>query len=223
MIPWLDKTTRSDFPDIDTALHEPDGLLAAGGDLSAERLLSAYYHGIFPWYSPGEPILWWSPSQRMVIYEQKIHISRSMQRFLQKSPFEMRIDSAFADVIDACAAPRQGSSGTWIDDDMTQAYINLYNLGYAHSIECWQNNDLVGGMYGVQLGHIYFGESMFSKVTNASKAALIYTLQNLDIALIDCQFYTDHLASMGGELISREQFLAEVKNLSDIQSKSNHS
>lgn len=210
MIPWLDNSEYNAFPEHQSALDEPDGLLAAGGDLSLARLLSAYRLGIFPWYSPGEPILWWSPSQRMVIYAKRIHISRSMRLFLKKTPFEFRVNTAFKDVMLACSEPRTQESGTWIDTAMIDAYTHLHEQGYASSVECWANNELVGGIYGVHLGAVFFGESMFSKSTNASKAALIFTAQNLGVELIDCQFHTAHLASMGGELISREQFLTEI-------------
>ncbi len=215
MVPWLNQTTPIDFPAHSSALDEPDGLLAAGGDLSLERLLSAYKLGIFPWYNPGEPILWWTPSQRMVIYSETIHISRSMKRFLKYPPFEFRINTAFTEVMQACSQPRTNESGTWIDDNMIKAYTQLHKHGHASSVECWQDNNLVGGVYGVHLGAVFFGESMFSKVSNASKAALIFATQHLGIELIDCQFHTEHLASMGGKLIHREKFLQEIKRYID--------
>lgn len=222
MIPWLHKTAKSDFPEHYTAQQNPDGLLAAGGDLTSERLIAAYKKGIFPWYSEGEPILWWTPSQRMVIYQEDIHISRSMKRFLKKPPFELRVNTAFKAVVEACALPRDAHNGTWIDDAMINAYTDLHQLGLATSVECWQEDKLVGGIYGVHIGQMYFGESMFSRVKNASKSALIYTARELDIEMIDCQFHTDHLASMGAKLISREQFLSDIKTYMDSSRKSDN-
>ncbi|MBN1379893.1 MAG: leucyl/phenylalanyl-tRNA--protein transferase [Gammaproteobacteria bacterium] len=208
MIPWLDETDDgTPFPDPQTALSEPDGLLAAGGSLRPLRLLSAYRRGIFPWYNPGEPVLWWAPSQRAVIYPEQIHIPRRLQRELRKLPFEISHNKAFRDVMIACAAPRKISEASWISTEMIDAYCDLHVLGYARSIECYLNNKLVGGIYGVQLGQVFFGESMFHTVSNASKAVLIETARQPDIALIDCQIPNPHLESMGMVMVPRDEFL----------------
>ncbi|MCB6184508.1 leucyl/phenylalanyl-tRNA--protein transferase [Leeia sp. TBRC 13508] len=211
MIPWLDRSLR--FPDPSTALTEPNGLLAAGGDLSARRLLAAYHHGIFPWYNPGEPILWWSPDPRMIIYPDQIRVHRSLSKVLRNKPFQLKCNQAFDQVMDACAAPRGGQAGTWIVDDIKQAYHRLFVTGHAHSIECWLDNRLVGGLYGVAIGKMFFGESMFSKVPDASKIALTGLCRILDFHqfdMIDCQMYTDHLAFMGGETMRRGEFLLRL-------------
>ena len=198
------------FPD--PKLAEPDGLLAIEGDLSAERLLLAYQSGIFPWYDEG-PILWYAPHERCVIYPCELNISRSMQRFLRKTPFKITTNACFADVITACATvEREGQDGTWINDDMKAAYINLYNLGYAHSIEVWQEDELVGGMYGIPIGRVFCGESMFSKVSNASKAALIYLLQSGKYDLLDCQVHNDHLGSLGARMIPQKDYMDILQN-----------
>ncbi|MFO7602915.1 MAG: leucyl/phenylalanyl-tRNA--protein transferase, partial [Gammaproteobacteria bacterium] len=162
---WLDN--HDDFPPVTLALREPDGLLAVGGDLSVQRLLNAYAHGIFPWYSEGQPILWWSPDPRLVLYPAQLKIHRSLAKRLRKGLFTVRFDRAFLSIIQACAAPRRGAHGTWISDEMQQAYLRLHEAGYAHSIECWQEGQLVGGLYGIALGQAFFGESMFSHVTDA--------------------------------------------------------
>ena len=189
-------------------LAEPDGLLAIGGDLGAERLLLAYHHGIFPWYSDDEPICWFSPHERCVIFPEKIRISKSMHKLLKKNIFEIRTDTAFEDVISACKnIGRKDQPGTWITDEMEAAYIHLYNIGAAHSIEVWQQNELVGGVYGVVINSVFCGESMFSKVSNASKAALVWLCQCGKYSLIDCQMPNDHLVSMGAEMISREKYV----------------
>lgn len=204
---WLTKEIA--FPHPRNA--SPEGLLAVGGDLSAERILFAYEHGIFPWYNEDEPILWWSPDPRFVMEPSEIKISKSMRRILKKGTFELTFDQAFEAVIKNCAAaPRKGQSGTWLTAEMKNAYMNLYRLGFAHSVEAWQDGRLVGGLYGLSLGKCFFGESMFSKVSNASKAALIYLAQTLDregFDMIDCQAETKHLASMGAKFISRSTFL----------------
>lgn len=207
MIPWL--ADVPDFPPVTQALQEPNGLLAAGGTLSPEWLITAYRRGIFPWYSPGEPILWWSPDPRLVLEPPAVYISRSMRRLLQQNPFEIRVDSAFSDVIEACAAPRHAESGTWITAAIRSAYETMHTLGYAHSVECWQEGKLVGGLYGIGMGRMFFGESMFHQVSNASKVALIYLARILEqkgYALIDCQMTTSHLLSMGAHEISRAAF-----------------
>lgn len=193
------------FPD--PTLAEEDGLLAIGGDLSMERLLLAYSSGIFPWFSEGEPILWYSPHQRCVIYPNRILVSKSMKKIMRDEVFTITLNTAFEDVILNCAkTPRKGQDGTWITDEMQAAYINLYQNGYAHSVEVWQNEQLVGGLYGLKVNRVFCGESMFSKVSNASKAALIY-LSKLNIDLIDCQLPNDHLMSLGAEMIERNVYM----------------
>ncbi|MCZ4245908.1 leucyl/phenylalanyl-tRNA--protein transferase [Pedobacter punctiformis] len=194
------------FPD--PALAEEDGLLAVGGDLSLERLLIAYSHGIFPWFSEGEPILWYSPHERCVIYPGKIKISKSMTKILNNEQFKVTVNTAFEEVIKNCAnTVRKDQDGTWITDDMQKAYINLHKNGYAHSVEVWEKEKLVGGLYGIKVNRVFCGESMFSLVSNASKTALIY-LSKLNIDLIDCQLPNDHLMSMGAEMIDRKQYLS---------------
>lgn len=194
-------------------LAEPDGLLAIGGDLSIERLRLAYRSGIFPWYSDETPILWYAPHERFVLYPNELIISGSMKRFLRKQPFTITMDTCFGKVIEACSTvEREGQDGTWITDDMKIAYTTLRHEGYARSIEVWQNEELVGGMYGVPVGNIFCGESMFSKVSNASKAALIYLCQSGLYDLIDCQVYTDHLASMGARMIDQKDYMALLQN-----------
>lgn len=193
------------FPD--PTLAEEDGLLAIGGDLSMERLLLAYSSGIFPWFSEGEPILWYSPHQRCIIYPNRILVSKSMKKIMRDEVFTITLNTAFEDVILNCAkAPRKGQDGTWITDEMQAAYINLYRNGYAHSVEVWQNEQLVGGLYGLKVNRVFCGESMFSKVSNASKAALIY-LSKLNIDLIDCQLPNDHLMSLGAEMIEHNVYM----------------
>lgn len=198
------------FPSPNLALTDPNGLLAFGGDLSAERLLLAYQQGIFPWFNEGEPPLWWSPAPRMVLYPADIKISRSLNKRLKRDEFQISFDTCFAEVINQCAISRQATTGTWITADMQAAYTQLHQQGYAHSVEVWQNGQLVGGLYGLALGGVFFGESMFSQVTDASKVALVKLSQHLQqqgFSLIDCQVYTPHLASLGAAEISRELFL----------------
>jgi leucyl/phenylalanyl-tRNA--protein transferase len=198
------------FPD--TALAEPDGLLAIGGDLSVERLVLAYQNGIFPWFSEGEPILWYSPPERCVIFPNRIKISKSMRKLLQLNVFEVTENQAFDKVIAHCAkTPRVGQDGTWITDKMRQAYVKLHENGLAHSVEVWQNKELVGGLYGVKINKVFCGESMFSLVSNASKTALIYLSKTMGFELIDCQLPNEHLMSLGAEMISREAYL-EILN-----------
>jgi leucyl/phenylalanyl-tRNA---protein transferase len=196
------------FPPVDQA--EPDGLLAMGGDLSPERLLLAYRKGIFPWYE-GEHILWWCPDPRFVLFPDHLNISRSMRQLIKKNHFEFTINRDFEGVISRCKTiARRGQNGTWITEDVKRAYINLHHLGHAHSAETWLNGELVGGLYGLRLGNIYFGESMFSNTSNASKFAFIKYIGQLKqekVQLIDCQVYTEHLKSMGAEMISRDEFL----------------
>lgn len=194
------------------ALAEEDGLLAIGGDLSLERLLLAYSNGIFPWFSAGEPILWYSPHQRCVIYPDKIKISKSMRKTLRDEIFKITIDEAFSEVIKKCATTiRVGQNGTWITDEMQEAYINLHKNGFAHSVEVWLNDKLVGGLYGLKINRIFCGESMFSEVSNASKAALIY-LSKMNVDLIDCQLPNEHLMSLGAEMIERDVFMNALRN-----------
>ena len=196
------------FPDVEEAL--PDGLLAIGGDLSTERLLLAYHNGIFPWYDDSEP-MWWCPNPRFVLFPENLKVSKSMKPVLNKGAFEFRTDTAFEEVINNCRkAPRPGQEGTWIGDDIIEAYTRLHKLGYAHSAETWLNGDLVGGLYGVRLGNVFFGESMFSKVSNASKYAFIKYVQWLQkdgVQLIDCQVYTEHLERLGATMIPRVDFI----------------
>ena len=186
---WLNPYDPTDFPDVSLALREPDGLLAVGGDLRIERLLAAYQRGIFPWYSGDQPILWWSPDPRSVLFPDKLHISRSLRKTLRKQLFTITFDTAFEEVIHACSEPRADGLGTWITDEMQQAYLRLHQSGYAHSVECWLNGKLVGGLYGVAMGKVFFGESMFSRVTDASKIAFVFLvrqLQRWQFEMIDC-------------------------------------
>lgn len=190
---------------------DADGLLALGGDLSPQRLLLAYQYGIFPWYSPGEPILWWSPDPRWVLFPEQIRISKTMRQVAQRNLFEIRYDTAFEAVIAACSSmERPGQDGTWIVPDIQRAYTQLHEYGLAHSVEAWQGDQLVGGLYGVSLGKVFYGESMFAKVSNASKAAFIHLAQSLqkrNFYLIDCQVHTEHLESLGACSLPREDFL----------------
>ncbi|WP_374348724.1 leucyl/phenylalanyl-tRNA--protein transferase [Chitinimonas sp.] len=220
MIPWLGRSPA--FPAIETALAAPNGLLAAGGDLSPERLLSAYRQGIFPWYAPGEPILWWSPNPRMVLFPQQLHVSRSLQKVLRHRPYEVRFDSAFAEVMAGCAnSARPGQNGTWISPDMIAAYCRLHALGWAHSAECWMDGELVGGLYGVAIGRMFYGESMFARRPDASKIAFVHLVRWLDahgFAMIDCQMHTDHLARFGASEIDRALFLQQLATLIEYPS-----
>ncbi|MBD3609855.1 MAG: leucyl/phenylalanyl-tRNA--protein transferase [Gammaproteobacteria bacterium] len=213
---WLDPDRPELFPDVSLALHEPDGLLAVGGDLSPERILHAYSQGIFPWYSDGQPILWWSPDPRAVLYPAQLKISRSLRKTLRKQEYQISLDQDFRGVIQACAEPREEQEGTWITDEMRDAYINLHNLGYAHSVEAWYNDELVGGVYGISIGRIFYGESMFARRTDASKVAFVHLvkqLANWDFKLIDCQVSSEHLFSLGAVEIPRYEFLQEIQQL----------
>ncbi|WP_374948820.1 leucyl/phenylalanyl-tRNA--protein transferase [Mucilaginibacter sp.] len=195
------------FPD--PKLAEDDGLLAIGGDLSVERLLLAYQNGIFPWYSDDEPILWFSPHERFVLFPPELRLSKSMRQVLRSGRFKVTVNTCFDDVVAACAAAkREGQDGTWITADMQAAYSRLHELGFAHSVEVWDNSTLVGGLYGVQAGNVFCGESMFSKVNNASKTALIWLCINRSYSLIDCQVHTEHLESMGARMIGREEYIS---------------
>ena len=206
---------REEFPSVETALAEPDGLLAAGGDLSSERLLDAYRHGIFPWFGEGDPILWWSPDPRTVFATEAIHVSTRLRRWLKACDWTIRADSAFADVVRACALPRPTQPNTWITPAMLDAYVRLHALGHAHSIEVYANNELVGGIYGVAVGRMFFGESMFSAATNASKVALIalcHCLHQWQFPLLDAQVASPHLLSLGAFQMPRMRFVAHVSD-----------
>ena len=206
-----------DFPSLNQALSEPNGLIAIGGDLSLPRLLNAYQHGIFPWFSEGEPILWWSPNPRMALFPDALKISNSLKKTLKNKPFDVRFNTAFRQVISACShTPRAGQPGTWITQDIIEAYCTLHNAGYAISAECWQDNTLVGGCYGVKIGKMFYGESMFHLVTDASKVAFVHLVQKLKsegVGLIDCQMKTAHLARFGAKEISRDDFIDNLSSL----------
>lgn len=209
---WL--TSRLCFPPLEDALAEPNGLLAAGGDLSPERLIKAYRCGIFPWFNKNETILWWSPDPRMVLFPNELKVSRSLNKTLEKRDYEIRVDSAFNQVIRACAAPRKTQSGTWIHSDMISAYTILHEMGLAHSVETWIDGELKGGLYGITQGKMFFGESMFSKVNNASKIAFVHLVKQLEkwnYSMIDCQIKTAHLASFGAREIPRKEFSYRLK------------
>jgi leucyl/phenylalanyl-tRNA---protein transferase len=212
MIPWLEPGAA--FPPVSTALREPNGLLAAGADLSPQQLVNAYRRGIFPWFSRGEPILWWSPDPRMVLFPAELKISRSLGKTLKNAAYTVKLDTTFAQVIAACATtPRQGQTGTWIIPEMQSAYLRLHELGLAHSVETWHGDKLVGGLYGIAIGGVFFGESMFSHATDASKIALAHLcnlLLSRKFGIIDCQMETNHLASLGARPIPRDEFLARV-------------
>lgn len=214
MIPWLAR--GAPFPPVQSALRDPNGLLAAGGELSSERLLEAYRRGIFPWFSEGDPILWWSPDPRMVLFPEELRISRSLAKTLRNRRYEVRFDSAFDEVIAGCAAPRSREAGTWITDEMIAAYRGLHALGWAHSAETWIDGALAGGLYGVAVGQVFFGESMFSRSTDASKIALVALVAHLksaDFRLIDCQMRTRHLESLGAREIPRRRFSRLLEEL----------
>jgi len=207
---------HSPFPNVEMALHQPNGLLAAGGDLLPERLLDAYRHGIFPWYSAGDPILWWSPDPRMVLFPDEFKVSNSLRKTLRRGNYEIRTDSAFERVMHACASPRDGQNGTWIQEEIIDAYVRLHQLGLAHSIETWMDGELAGGLYGVSLGRMFYGESMFSRRTDASKIALAHLVAQLkrwDFGMIDCQMNTPHLATMGAREIPRAEFVTLLQEL----------
>ncbi len=215
-IPILRAGSKEGFPPVDAALVEPNGLLAAGGDLSPARLLDAYRHGIFPWYSRGEPILWWSPDPRMVFRTDQIHVSTKLRRFLRRSEWTIRADTAFADVVRACAAPRPKQPTTWITDEMFDAYCNLHALGHAHSFEIYEADRLVGGIYGVAVGRMFFGESMFSARSSGSKTALLalcHTLHRWEFPLLDAQVHSDHLVTLGATEMPRDEFARQVRLL----------
>jgi leucyl/phenylalanyl-tRNA--protein transferase len=214
LIPWLD--SGDPFPEVERALAEPNGLLAAGADLSLPRLLEAYRNGIFPWFSHDQPILWWSPDPRMVLFPAELKVSRSLARTLRNARFEVRADTAFDAVIEGCRQPRRGESGTWITEVMAEAYATLHRAGFAHSVETWLDGKLVGGLYGVALGRAFFGESMFARVSDASKVALVALTRQLrhwGFGMIDCQMNTAHLASFGAREIPRAEFTRGLREL----------
>lgn len=214
MLTWLDATTT--FPPLPQALTSPNGLLAAGGDLSPQRLLDAYSQGIFPWYNPGEPILWWSPDPRMVLLPEQLRVTRSLAKVLRNRSYEIRVDTCFRQVMQECAAPRDADGGSWIGPEIIDGYCGLHESGHAHSIETWIDGELAGGLYGVALGRMFYGESMFTRHTDASKIAFVHLVQKLqqwEFGMIDCQMFTPHLSSFGAQLIPRQQFAAKLKEL----------
>ncbi|HEV8318489.1 MAG TPA: leucyl/phenylalanyl-tRNA--protein transferase [Vicinamibacterales bacterium] len=216
MIRWLGP--RDPFPPVEAALKDPNGLLAAGGDLSPERLLDAYARGIFPWSGADEPMLWWSPDPRMVLFVHELHVSRSLRRRL-RGGFTVTADAAFRAVVEACAAPRSDANGTWITTEVVEAYSELSRLGHAHSIETWIDGELAGGLYGVAIGRMFYGESMFARRPDASKIALAHLVRQLErwgFEMIDCQMSTNHLASLGAREIHRRDFLDRMRSLTAL-------
>lgn len=214
MIPWLD--SHAPFPPVDAALAEPNGLLAAGGDLSPARLIDAYRNGIFPWYSDDQPLMWWSPDPRMVLFPAELRLPRSLKKRLRRHDYEIRTDSSFEQVMQACAEPRYGQAGTWITTDMIAAYCGLQALGHAHSVETWIDGRLAGGLYGIAIGHMFYGESMFTRATDASKLALAHLVRQLGrwgYGMIDCQMKTSHLAAFGAREIPRVEFMHKLQEL----------
>jgi len=214
VIPFLD--TDDPFPPPELALQQPNGLLAAGGDLSPSRLLDAYAQGIFPWFGREDPLLWWSPDPRMVLYVRELKISRSLRRTIRSGRFRVTMDTAFPAVISGCAEPRPGQDGTWITPEMHAAYCRLFEMGYAHSVEAWTGDRLVGGLYGVSLGRMFFGESMFTRIADASKIALAHLARQLErwsFGMIDCQMTTPHLTSLGAREIARGDFMRSLAEL----------
>jgi leucyl/phenylalanyl-tRNA--protein transferase len=217
MIPLLFRD--SPFPPVARALEQPNGLLAAGGDLSMPRLLDAYRHGIFPWFNQGDPILWWSPDPRMVLFPKEFRLSHSLRKTLRKGSYDVRTDTSFELVMRACAAPRDGEGGTWIAEEMIEAYCELHRAGHAHSVEVWMDGALAGGLYGVAMGRMFYGESMFSRRTDASKIALAHLSRQLErwgFGMIDCQMHTPHLASLGAREIGRAEFVARLQELINL-------
>jgi len=214
VIPWLGP--RDPFPPVEVALSDPNGLLAAGADLSVHRLLDAYRLGIFPWYSEGDPLLWWSPDPRMVLFLNELRVTRSLRRVIRAKRFDVTLDRAFLDVMAGCAAPRDGQDGTWITPEIVDAYSELAGLGYAHSVEAWADGELAGGLYGVAIGRMFFGESMFARQSDASKVALahlVWQLRRWNFEMIDCQMTTSHLASLGAREVPRRAFNAQISRL----------
>lgn len=216
-IPWLDDDDP--FPDVETSLQDPNGLLAAGGGLSPDRLLRAYRNGIFPWFGEEDPVLWWAPDPRMVLMLGELHVSRSLRRTLRSRRYAVTLDTAFGSVMAGCAEPRGDDAGTWITPDMRDAYEELAHLGYAHSVEAWRDGQLAGGLYGVALGRMFYGESMFSRAADASKvclACLVGQLRRWGFELIDCQMTTSHLGSMGAREIARSEFSRYLSRLTRL-------
>jgi leucyl/phenylalanyl-tRNA--protein transferase len=214
VLTWIRR--EDPFPPVERALAEPNGLLCAGGELTKARLLDAYRHGIFPWYSRGEPILWWSPDPRMVLHCDELKVTRSLGKSLRNKGFELRIDTAFKEVVRKCAEPRRDATGTWLGPGMRAAYLELHEAGHAHSFETWRAGELVGGLYGVAIGRMFYGESMFSRATDASKVALVHLVRFLKergFPLIDCQMKTPLLASLGAREIPRRAFLRAMNGL----------
>lgn len=220
---WVrDNKIASEFPKINSALKDPDGLLAIGGDLSPERLIQAYRRGIFPWYSQGQPLLWWSPDPRWVLDPEQIKVSRSLKKTLKKNKFTVTFNHAFESVIQECASPRKDMSGTWITREMQISYLKLFKQGYAHSVECWHENKLAGGLYGVIIGKVFFGESMFARVPDASKVALVYLsriLTKWEFPLIDCQVHSSHLESLGAIPVPRNTFASLLNKYCNIKNR----
>ncbi len=218
MIPWLEP--NDPFPPVATALTEPNGLLAAGADLTPARLLDAYRHGIFPWYSDDQPLLWWSPDPRMVLFPADLRLTHSLKKRLRRRDYEIRTDSSFEQVMRACAEPRYGQAGTWITSEMIAAYCDLHALGHAHSVETWINGELAGGLYGLAIGRMFYGESMFTRATDASKLAFAHLARQLErsgYGMIDCQMKTPHLASFGAREIPRVEFMRKLQELVNCQ------
>jgi leucyl/phenylalanyl-tRNA---protein transferase len=214
VIPWLGP--RDPFPPVEVALSDPNGLLAAGADLSVPRLLDAYRQGIFPWYSEGDPLLWWSPDPRMVLFLDELRVTRSLRRVIRSKRFSVTLDRAFLDVMAGCAAPRDGQDGTWITPEIVDAYSELAALGYAHSVETWVDGELAGGLYGVAVGRMFFGESMFARHfrrVGVALAHLVWQLRRWNFELIDCQMTTAHLASLGAREVPRRAFNARISRL----------
>lgn len=212
-IPWLE-SNNVDFPPVESALDYPQGLLAAGGDLSSPRLIAAYQQGIFPWYEEDQPILWWCPNPRAVLFPANLKISHSLAKTLRQQRFEISFNRAFEQVIRSCAAPRAKAQGTWITEDMIDAYCRLHQEGFAHSVESWRDGELVGGLYGLALGRIFFGESMFAQQSDSSKVAFVHLVHHLETQgcpMIDCQVGNPHLSSLGAENIELVQFKAILK------------
>jgi leucyl/phenylalanyl-tRNA--protein transferase len=211
MIPWLEPDDP--FPPVERALRRPNGLLAAGGDLSAERLLDGYRRGVFPWFSEDDPVLWWSPDPRMVLFVREVRVTRSLRRTIRSRRFRVTLDGAFGEVVAGCAAPTTARESTWITRDMEQAYLRLATRGFAHSAEAWADGELAGGLYGVAIGRMFYGESMFSRHRDASKVVLVHLARQLDrwgFELIDCQMSTPHLASLGAREIPRAEFVERI-------------
>ena len=224
MIRWLHHPDEP-FPPVTAALADPNGLLAAGGELSSRRLIDAYRHGIFPWFNPGQPILWWSPDPRMVLFPPQIRVSRSLVKVLRNRDYEVRADTDFRAVMQACAEPRPEQDGTWISDEMIAAYCALHEQGFAHSVETWIDGELAGGLYGVALGRMFYGESMFTRAADASKIALVYLARQLErwqFGMIDCQLHTAHLASLGAHEIPRAHFMRKLQELVNYAGVTGH-